>query len=317
MVWNAQGRKQRFKTSAWVRGDGLTQEGLPNAFGNYTYNSLADLAANRPASYQRTLTQPTRSATSYNGALAFSHQWNPNRWFSLLSGARVEGSMFGEAPPENAALRPELANSPRGLNAIAFATDSAAGAHTALAQAKFMPQPLKSLSRPVAIDDTVQDARFALVALPPETVDWGRLIVCEHLTRERVWRDGLRNHPNSAREITRITVVVPDPFTEASRLAPLFAESSMRPETERAELSLGHLRVDLVTAGLLQHRLGESACDGGGRASYMAAIELRCTSLDAVRTALRALPARGVHDQGSRVIVAAGLACNTTIEFIE
>jgi hypothetical protein len=220
-------------------------------------------------------------------------------------------------PPENAALRPELAGSPRGLNAIAFATDSAAGAHTALAQAKFMPQPLKSLSRPVAIDDTVQDARFALVALPPETVDWGRLIVCEHLTRELVWRDGLRNHPNSAREITRITVVVPDPFTEASRLAPLFAESSMRPETERAELSLGHLRVDLVTAGLLQHRLGESACDGGGRASYMAAIELRCTSLDAVRTALRALPARGVHDQGSRVIVAAGLACNTTIEFIE
>ena len=220
-------------------------------------------------------------------------------------------------PPENAALRPELAGSPRGLNAIAFASDSAAGAHTALEQAKFMPQPLKSLSRPVAVDDGVKDARFALVALPPGTVDWGRLFVCEHLTRELVWRDGLRNHPNGAREITRITIVVPDPFAEASRLAPLFAEWSMRPENPRAELSLGHLRVDLVTAGLLQHRLGESACDAEGRASYMAAIELRCTSLDAVRTALRALPARGVHDQGSRVIVAAGLACNTTIEFIE
>lgn len=220
-------------------------------------------------------------------------------------------------PPENAALRPELAGSPRGLNAIAFATDSAAGAHTALEQAKFMPQPLKSLSRPVAVDDGVKDARFALVALPPGTVDWGRLFVCEHLTRELVWRDGMRNHPNGAREITRITIVVPDPFAEASRLAPLFAEWSMRPENPRAELSLGHLRVELVSAGLLQHRLGESACDAEGRASYMAAIELRCTSLDAVRTALRALPARGVHDQGSRVIVAAGLACNTTIEFIE
>ncbi len=108
MVWNAQGRKQRFKTAAWVRGDGLTQEGLPNSLGTYTFNSLADLAANRPASYQRTLTQPTRSATSYNGALAFSHQWNPNRWFSLLSGARLEGSMFGDGPPENAALEQAL-----------------------------------------------------------------------------------------------------------------------------------------------------------------------------------------------------------------
>jgi hypothetical protein len=108
MVWNAQGRKHRFKTSAWGRGDGLTQEGQPNALGSYTFMSLADFAANRPASYQRTLTQPTRSATAYNGALAFSHQWNPNRWFSLLSGARVEGSMFGEAPPENAALEQAL-----------------------------------------------------------------------------------------------------------------------------------------------------------------------------------------------------------------
>ncbi|AMW06320.1 carboxypeptidase-like regulatory domain-containing protein [Gemmatimonas phototrophica] len=108
MVWNAGGRKHRFKTSAWVRGDGLTQEGLPNAQGSYTFNSLADLAANRPASYQRTITQPARSATSYNGALAFAHQWNPTRYFSMLSGARVEGSMFGEAPPENAALEQAL-----------------------------------------------------------------------------------------------------------------------------------------------------------------------------------------------------------------
>ena len=220
-------------------------------------------------------------------------------------------------PTENAGLRPELAGSPRGLNAIAFATDNAAGAHRALAEAKFMPQPLKSLSRPVALDDGVKDARFALVALPPATVSWGRLFVCEHLTRDLVWRDGRRNHPNGAREITRLTIVVPDPWAEATRLAPLFAETSMRPDASRAELTLGHLRVDLVTAALLQHRLGESACDAGGRTSYMAAIELRSTGLDAVRESLRALPAKDVHDQGSRVIVAASLACNTTIEFIE
>lgn len=108
MVWNAQGRKHRFKTSAWGRADGLTQEGQPNALGSYTFMSIADLAANRPASYSRTLSQPTRNATSYNGALAMSHQWNPNRWFSLLSGARVEGNMFGDTPPENAALEQAL-----------------------------------------------------------------------------------------------------------------------------------------------------------------------------------------------------------------
>lgn len=108
MVWNAQGRRHRFKTSAWMRADGLTQEGQPNALGAYTFMSLADLEANRPASYSRTITQPTRSATSYNGALAFSHLWNPSRWFSLMSGARVEGNMFGNTPPENTALEQAL-----------------------------------------------------------------------------------------------------------------------------------------------------------------------------------------------------------------
>ncbi len=108
MVWNAQGRTHRFKTSAWLRADGLVQDGEPNALGSYTFMSLEDLAANRPASYQRTLSQPTRRATTYNGALAFAHQWNPNRWFSLLSGVRVEGSAFGEAPPVNPALEQAL-----------------------------------------------------------------------------------------------------------------------------------------------------------------------------------------------------------------
>lgn len=108
MTWNARGRRHRFKTSVWGRADGLTQEGQPNALGSYTFMSLADLEANRPAAYSRTITQPTRAATSYNGALAFAHQWNPNRWLSVISGARLEGNGFGESPPENAALEQAL-----------------------------------------------------------------------------------------------------------------------------------------------------------------------------------------------------------------
>jgi hypothetical protein len=213
--------------------------------------------------------------------------------------------------------RPELVGSAVGLNAIAFATDSAAGAHEALTRAKFAPQPPLALSRPVATADGVREARFELVRLPPQTVGWGRLFLCEHLTRELVWQDGLRTHPNSAREITRVIVAVPYPAQQAERLAPLFAEASMRPGAARAELSLGHLRVELVTADALQHRYGAFAGDAAGRDAWMAALEIRCASLDALRQALRALPARDVHDQGARVIVAARRACNTTIEFIE
>jgi len=103
-IWNARGSKHRFKSQLWIRGDGLSQTGRPNAFGQYTFNSLADFEANRPSAYSRTLTQPDRSASAWNGAVALGHQWNKSRWFSMLYGARVEGNAFGDRPPVNPAL---------------------------------------------------------------------------------------------------------------------------------------------------------------------------------------------------------------------
>ncbi len=104
LITNKRGTKHRFKSLLWGRADGLRQSGLPNSLGQYAYNSLADFAANRPASYSRTISQPTRSAESYNGALAIAHQWNKSRWFSMLYGARVEANAFGGTPPVNSAL---------------------------------------------------------------------------------------------------------------------------------------------------------------------------------------------------------------------
>ena len=91
----------------------------------------------------------------------------------------------------------------------------------------------------------------------------------------------------------------------------------MREGADRAELTLGRLRIELVTAEALHHRYGDFAGDAAGRSAWMAGLALRCASLDALRLALRALPARDVHDQGSRVVVAARRATNTLLEFVE
>jgi hypothetical protein len=107
-IWNARGRRHRFKAQLWARGDGLRQAAFGNALGNYTFNSIADFAADRPASYTRTLEQPERRGTVWNGAAALAHQWIPSRWFSLLYGARVEGNAFGDRPAENPALERAL-----------------------------------------------------------------------------------------------------------------------------------------------------------------------------------------------------------------
>ncbi|MDF1502680.1 carboxypeptidase-like regulatory domain-containing protein [Roseisolibacter sp. H3M3-2] len=107
-IWNARGRRHRFKALAWMRGDGLRQEAVGNALGNYGFNSIDDFAANRPASFTRTLSQPERVGTVWNGAAALAHQWTPSRWFNVLYGARVEANVFGDRPPANAALERAL-----------------------------------------------------------------------------------------------------------------------------------------------------------------------------------------------------------------
>ncbi len=107
-IWNAGGRRHRFKTLLWGRADGLHQVGSGNRLGTFSFNSVADFAGNRPSSFSRTLFQPDASGSSWNGAAAFSHQWLPTRFFSLIYGARVEANGFGSKPPVNPALEEAL-----------------------------------------------------------------------------------------------------------------------------------------------------------------------------------------------------------------
>ena len=103
-TWNTNGKRNHFKGLLWARVDGMHQSSFPNQLGDYTFNSLADLAAGNAASFSRTLSHPASSGTAWNAAAAFAHQWAPSRMFSVLYGARVEADGFGSAPAHDAAL---------------------------------------------------------------------------------------------------------------------------------------------------------------------------------------------------------------------
>jgi hypothetical protein len=107
-IWNARGRRHRFKALLWGRADGLEQQGLSNSLGAFTFNSIDDFEAGRPASFSRTLTQPTRSGDVWNGAAALAHLFAPTRFFSILYGARVEADGFLDSPARNQALEQTL-----------------------------------------------------------------------------------------------------------------------------------------------------------------------------------------------------------------
>ena len=103
-VRNARGSRHRIKGQLWGRVDELSLSGGSNRAGSYSYNSIADFAANTPASFSRTLSEPARTGKVWNAAGALSHQWLPSRLFSVIYGARLEGDGFLATPPRDGAL---------------------------------------------------------------------------------------------------------------------------------------------------------------------------------------------------------------------
>ena len=107
-VWNARGRRHTFKAFGWARVDALSESGGADLLGRYSFNSISDLAAGRPASFSRTLAQPSSDGTVWNVAGAMAHQWNPTKRMSLIYGARLEGNGFASSPAPNAQLESTL-----------------------------------------------------------------------------------------------------------------------------------------------------------------------------------------------------------------
>lgn len=107
-VWNARGRRHRFKALLWARADGLEQSGAPNRLGTFAFNSIEDLAAGEPSSFTRTLSQPVRAGRVLNAAGAIAHQYTRSAFFNMLYGVRLEASSFLDAPARNPMLEQAL-----------------------------------------------------------------------------------------------------------------------------------------------------------------------------------------------------------------
>ncbi|MDQ6888567.1 MAG: carboxypeptidase-like regulatory domain-containing protein [Gemmatimonadota bacterium] len=72
--------------------------------GVFFFNSLADLAAGRPASFERVLSASLRSSSRAGAAIYAGDAWQPHSGLEIDYGARFEGSRYGDAPAENSAV---------------------------------------------------------------------------------------------------------------------------------------------------------------------------------------------------------------------
>jgi hypothetical protein len=113
LTWDAQHTSKTFTSGtarhrltvfAQTRVDATRQQATPGGLGRYTYNSLDDLEAGRPASFSRVLVQPTRMGSAWNSALGLGAVYRRSSLFSLQYGARLEAGGFLTRPEANASL---------------------------------------------------------------------------------------------------------------------------------------------------------------------------------------------------------------------
>jgi catechol 2,3-dioxygenase-like lactoylglutathione lyase family enzyme len=109
-----------------------------------------------------------------------------------------------------------------GLAAVALATGSADAAYAELAAAGIAADAPLDFSRPVRLAGGARDAAFRIVQLPPALTPGCRSFLCQHYTRDLVWRPEYQGHSLGVTGLAAIAVVAEDAVSAARDYARLF-----------------------------------------------------------------------------------------------
>ena len=99
--WVSGNGAHRYKLGALVNEDRSSVGTIPNRYGTFYFNSLADFEANQPSQYTRTISGRDRLAGSNNLALYLGDAWRRSAAFQMTYGLRLEGTRFPRTPEYN------------------------------------------------------------------------------------------------------------------------------------------------------------------------------------------------------------------------
>ena len=220
------------------------------------------------------------------------------------------------AVPPGDARRPEILEAPIGLNGLVFGTEDSLAVYQALGAAGVPVEPPDAFSRPVELPGgTRRDAAFRTVRLKPGTSEAGRFYFCHHLTRDLVWRDEWRHHPNGTTGIIRAVIAATDPAKLGALFARMFGADAVQRGGGGCALQVGLSRFEVVTQAALAASFGRAAPEIAGLQAFMAALSLRTRSLDHAATALAA-GGLDVQRRDRRIVVPASAAFGVVLEFV-
>ncbi|HVW71063.1 MAG TPA: VOC family protein [Steroidobacteraceae bacterium] len=167
-----------------------------------------------------------------------------------------------------------------GLAGLALRGSAAATYEYWLAQG-LKPAPPEGLARGVEIAGRPEVARFGLTKLPGSSELPFLLFCCDQLTPQFVWQADAPPHPNGARNLRELVIVVDD--AQAPSSFGRVTGRSIATGADEASLALGESRVTFLSPAAFLRRFGSDAGFRIGKRPVLAAVVLGSTDMARAR----------------------------------
>ena len=200
-----------------------------------------------------------------------------------------------------------------GVAAIALATTDAVAAYEAWRAKGIEAEAPLDFSRPVELPGGARDAAFRIVQLPLEQTPGCRGFLCQHFTRDVVWRPEYQEHAVGATEIAGVALIVEDPARDAPRYAQLF-DHSPQAVAEGLRVDTGSAPIALTARGKLGRRLEGVELPPRQR-PFVAALFIRVADRGAAGAALRKRGVKPIALKDGSYAVNASEACGVVVVF--
>ena len=173
-----------------------------------------------------------------------------------------------------------------GLAAIALKTENARGAYGELSAAALAPSEPVDFSRPVQLPEGGRTASFRITQLGLEQTPGGQVFLCQHFTRDVVWRPEYRAHANTATGLAAVAILSADVAATAAAYERLF-DVKAKAIAEGLLIETGDTPIAIVSEAALAKKL-PGVWISARHQPCMAALFIRVADRGAAERALRA-----------------------------
>ena len=213
----------------------------------------------------------------------------------------------------------EFLETGEGLLNVALGTDDAEAAFRWLQAEGVDASPPEQLQRLLETDQGDETLQFRNVYLPNDITPGLNTFACEHLTPDKVRRASWLSHPNGARRIAEVTIVMETLDGVRDAYVRLFGEAAVSGDERKGNITVDTGRDELwfVTPKTFPERHYDKTIDENLPLPRLAALTLEVADTQATALYLTGQQVAFERDSTDAVIVSSEEACGTFLVFAD